>query len=62
MQRVTLLIPTFNRSYFLTRQLDYLARHFSADFYTIRILDGSNHEHEREQNRGLAAAHGVEYG
>ncbi|MBU1211358.1 MAG: TIGR00180 family glycosyltransferase [Alphaproteobacteria bacterium] len=62
MQRVTLLIPTFNRSHFLTRQLDYLARHFSADFYAIRILDGSNQEHEREKNRTLATANNVEYG
>ncbi|MBU1211368.1 MAG: hypothetical protein KJ587_08860 [Alphaproteobacteria bacterium] len=60
MQRVALLIPTFNRSLYLARQLSYLKKHFAPDFYKVCVLDGSKKNDERERNKLLATEFGVE--
>lgn len=57
--RVTLVIPTYNRSHFLARQLEYLSRHFDPTFYRILVLDGSRDEAERAENLRISESRGV---
>jgi len=58
--RITLLVPTFNRSSYLARQLDYL-KTFDRSFYSIVVLDGSIEPDEQSKNAELAALHGVDF-
>lgn len=58
--RITLLIPTFNRSSYLNRQLDFLER-FDRSFYRILILDGSDDPDQRSKARALASGSDVDY-
>lgn len=60
-QRVTLMIPTYNRSIYLAKQLNYLSRNFSPDFYRIDILDGSTDMAEKNKNKHLADTFNVHY-
>lgn len=57
---IALLIPTFNRSLYLNRQLDFLTS-FDRSFYRILILDGSSNPEEQSKNRALASQADVDY-
>lgn len=58
-QRVTILIPTFNRSVYLSRQLRYLSEHFARDFYTIIVLDSSTADADITENAALCETYDV---
>ena len=57
--RVTLVIPTYNRSVYLARQLEYLSRKFDPAFYQVLVLDGSRDEKERAENKRISESRGV---
>jgi glycosyltransferase domain-containing protein len=59
--RVTILIPTCNRSLYLERQIKYLTDDRSNNFYKIIILDGSYDEYDISKNQTIADKYGVFY-
>src|SRR5690606_34587324 len=59
--RVTLMIPTCNRNYFLGRQLDYLDRNFDRAFFDIIVLDGSTKQDSITENQRLSSKYNITY-
>ncbi len=55
----TILIPTFNRSHYLARLLQYLAANFNLEQVKVVVLDGS--DKEASANEAICAKTAAEY-